>query len=372
MKLKTKRFSKLKPILKQTATMKRLVTLLLTIGIMAGAHAQSTTGWKPVFQDDFSNNKSGWGLNDQTKNTSKISFNNKRLVLEVFDNGDKRSTVYTKVNFNEDFILKTKVSAATEEKVGKDPTQFGLYFGYSSHKYKDEQGWYGMLLEFHEDKIWMAANNENGSRLFERLATDVSYDSKGDTEIGVVRQNGKVEFYVNGKKVYENDATTTSGGAISFYAARNQKALMSAITVYEKDIPPTPEEVAQEKALDEAVSEEEESVIVNAVSNLEFASGKSTISDKSIPALNQMAEMMVRNTKFRVILKGHTDDVGDPAANQKLSQDRVNSVIAYLVGKGINKDRLVGLGYGDKQPIADNETAEGRQKNRRVEFEIVL
>ena len=353
--------------------MKQVLTLLLTIGISFSLFAQSTSGWKPKFQDDFSNNKSGWGLNDQTKNTSKISFNNKRLVLEVNDNGDKRSSVYTTVDFNEDFILKTKVKAETEDKGNKsDPTQYGLYFGYSSHKYKGEQGWYGVLLNFHEDQVWMAANNENGTKLFERLATDISYDSSGDTEIGVVKEGGKVKFFINGKQVYENDATTTSGGAISFYAQKNQKALMSQITVYEKDIPPTPEEVAQEKAIDEAVSDAEETVIMEAVSNLEFATGKSSISDKSVPALNKMAEMMVRNTKFKVILKGHTDDVGDPAANLKLSQDRVNSVIAYLVSKGIDKGRLVGLGYGDQRPIADNDTPEGRQKNRRVEFEIVL
>jgi outer membrane protein OmpA-like peptidoglycan-associated protein len=353
--------------------MKRILTLLLTIGMTYSLFAQSTSGWKPLFQDDFSNNKSGWGLNDQTKNTSKISYNNKRLVIEVNDNGDKRSSVYTKVDFNEDFILKTKVKAETEDKGNKsEPTQYGLYFGYSSHKYKAEQGWYAILLNFHEDEVWMSANNENGTKLFERLAQDISYDSSGETEIGVQKENGKVKFYINGKMVYENDATTTSGGAISFYATKPQKALMSQITVYEKDIPPTPEKVAEEKAIDEAVSDEEETLIMEAVSNLEFATGKSSISDKSVPALNKMAEMMVRNTKFKVILKGHTDDVGDPAANQKLSQDRVNSVVAYLVGKGIDKGRLVALGYGDKQPIADNDTPEGRQKNRRVEFEIVL
>jgi outer membrane protein OmpA-like peptidoglycan-associated protein len=353
--------------------MKRILTLLLTVGISSSLFAQSTSGWKALFQDDFSNNKTGWSLNDQTKNTSKISFNNKRLVLEINDSGDKRSSAYTKVDFNEDFMLKTKVKAETEDKGNKsEPTQFGLYFGYSSHKYKGEQGWYGVLLNFHEDQVWMAANNENGTKLFERLAQDVSYDSSGDTEIGVVKENGKVKFYINGKMVYENDATTTSGGAVSFYATKQQKALMTEIAIYEKDIPPAPEKVAEAKAIDEAVSDEEEKTIMEAVSNLEFATGKSSISDKSVPALNKMAEMMVRNTKFKVILKGHTDDVGDAAANQKLSQDRVNSVVAYLVGKGIDKGRLVGLGYGDKQPIADNDTPDGRQKNRRVEFEIVL
>lgn len=367
---KTKRFSKLTHILTKTETMKRLSTLLLALGFVVVSHAQSTDGWISVMKDDFSNNKTGWGENETTVNTSKINYTNKRLVLAVNDQGERRSTAFTKVDFNKDFIFKAKVSAGSSDNGNKNsPTRYGFYIGYANHKYKDEQGWYGMFLNFHEDIIYIDGK-QAGQRFFESEVKSASYDAQGITEIGVMRDAGKVTFWVNGNKVYENTAVETSGGAISFFAQRKMKAFLSEVQIFEKA--PTPEEVAQEKAIDEAVSDEEEAAITEAIANLEFDTGKSSIRSGSIPALNTMAEMMVRNTKFKVILKGHTDDVGDPNANLKLSQDRVNSVINYLVSKGIDKSRFVGLGYGDKMPIADNDTPEGRQKNRRVEFEIVL
>ena len=68
---------------------------------------------------------------------------------------------------------------------------------------------------------------------------------------------------------------------------------------------------------------------------------------------------------------GHTDSVGSDAYNQKLSVQRAEAVKAYLVSKGIEKNRIYTEGKGEKQPIADNQTKEGRAKNRRVEIEVV-
>ncbi len=72
-----------------------------------------------------------------------------------------------------------------------------------------------------------------------------------------------------------------------------------------------------------------------------------------------------------IIAVGHTDSVGSDAYNQKLSVRRAEAVKAYLVGKGIEKNRVYTEGKGEKQPVADNKTAEGRAKNRRVEIEVV-
>jgi OOP family OmpA-OmpF porin len=72
-----------------------------------------------------------------------------------------------------------------------------------------------------------------------------------------------------------------------------------------------------------------------------------------------------------VVATGHTDSVGSDASNQKLSVRRAESVKAYLVSKGIEKNRIYTEGKGEKQPVADNKTAEGRAKNRRVEIEVV-
>ena len=72
-----------------------------------------------------------------------------------------------------------------------------------------------------------------------------------------------------------------------------------------------------------------------------------------------------------IIAVGHTDSVGSDAYNQKLSVRRSESVKAYLVSSGIEKNRVYTEGKGEKQPVADNKTAEGRAKNRRVEIEVV-
>ena len=72
-----------------------------------------------------------------------------------------------------------------------------------------------------------------------------------------------------------------------------------------------------------------------------------------------------------IIAVGHTDSVGSDAYNQKLSVRRSEAVKAYLVSKGIEKNRVYTEGKGEKQPVADNKTAEGRAKNRRVEIEVV-
>mgnify|MGYP000001640384 FL=1 len=72
-----------------------------------------------------------------------------------------------------------------------------------------------------------------------------------------------------------------------------------------------------------------------------------------------------------IIAVGHTDSIGTDAYNQKLSVRRAESVKAYLVSKGIEKNRIYTEGKGEKQPVADNKTKEGRAKNRRVEIEVV-
>ena len=80
----------------------------------------------------------------------------------------------------------------------------------------------------------------------------------------------------------------------------------------------------------------------------------------------------VKDINLEVIIAvGHTDSVGSDAYNQKLSVRRSEAVKAYLVSKGIEKNRVYTEGKGEKQPVADNKTAEGRAKNRRVEIEVV-
>ncbi len=117
------------------------------------------------------------------------------------------------------------------------------------------------------------------------------------------------------------------------------------------------------------VTEEDKKVVRDAISNLEFDLGKSTIRSHSFPSLDRVANLLVTKN-FSLKLAGHTDNTGSAALNLRLSKDRAEAVRQYLVSKGANASRIEATGYGQTQPIASNKTAVGRQQNRRVEFTL--
>jgi OOP family OmpA-OmpF porin len=114
----------------------------------------------------------------------------------------------------------------------------------------------------------------------------------------------------------------------------------------------------------------EEGQIVR-LNNIFFATGKSTLNSESFPELNRIALSMTENKTLTIELGGHTDNTGSDEFNLKLSQDRADSVREYLIGKGIEPDRVASKGYGETVPVAKNDTPEGQQRNRRVEFKIL-
>ena len=117
------------------------------------------------------------------------------------------------------------------------------------------------------------------------------------------------------------------------------------------------------------ITEEDKRVVAEAIKNLEFDFGKSTIRSKSYASLNRVAELLTTKN-FSLKLAGHTDNVGSNASNLKLSKNRAESVKAYLVSQGANPSRIEATGYGESQPISSNKTNAGRQNNRRVEFTL--
>ncbi|MFL9483503.1 OmpA family protein [Chitinophagaceae bacterium LWZ2-11] len=117
------------------------------------------------------------------------------------------------------------------------------------------------------------------------------------------------------------------------------------------------------------ITEEDRKIVRDAISNLEFDFGKATIRERSLPYLNNVANILIKKG-FSLKLAGHTDAIGSDEANMKLSKDRAESVKSYLVSQGADASRIQAMGYGKTQPIATNKTAEGRQQNRRVEFTL--
>jgi OOP family OmpA-OmpF porin len=107
------------------------------------------------------------------------------------------------------------------------------------------------------------------------------------------------------------------------------------------------------------------------INNIFFDFDKATLRNESYPELNRLLEFMNNYPNLRIHIQGHTDSVGDENYNQQLSQRRAEAVARFLRINGINTDRMIVEGKGESDPIADNNTAEGRQQNRRVEFEII-
>jgi outer membrane protein OmpA-like peptidoglycan-associated protein len=109
-------------------------------------------------------------------------------------------------------------------------------------------------------------------------------------------------------------------------------------------------------------------VLKEAYDNLTFVTNSDVIKPESFPSLDKVADFLSKNTNFRLDLVGYTDNVGSDEYNQKLSERRANAVKDYLVKKGIAETLITAVGKGETNPIADNSTAEGKEKNRRVEF----
>ncbi|MCW8850193.1 MAG: OmpA family protein, partial [Melioribacteraceae bacterium] len=102
--------------------------------------------------------------------------------------------------------------------------------------------------------------------------------------------------------------------------------------------------------------------------DITFDSGKTEIKKESEPILYNTLQELLDNPNLKIELRGYTDNVGSIISNKKLSQARADAVRIWLVKKGIDALRIKAVGYGSENPIADNSTKEGRNKNRRIEL----
>jgi outer membrane protein OmpA-like peptidoglycan-associated protein len=107
------------------------------------------------------------------------------------------------------------------------------------------------------------------------------------------------------------------------------------------------------------------------MNNIFFETGKSTLKPNSFEELNKIANFLTDNNAVKIQIEGHTDNVGKPDANLKLSKWRARAVQQYLKNKGISEERVKFDGFGATKPVAKNNTPQGRSQNRRVEFNIL-
>jgi len=194
------------------------------------------------------------------------------------------------------------------------------------------------------------------SKTKEPIGTSITYrDLETDKESGIARSNpsdGSYKITLPYNKVYSFFAEKEG-----FYSVRDSITVpdIKEYMEIERDIYLTPFEVGQNIPL----------------KNVFFVRSESTLLPASYPELNKLAKILNENPAVEIELAGHTDNVGDPQKNLVLSEQRVERVKEYLVGKGVAAERISGKGYGGTKPIADNSNEATRKLNRRVEFKIV-
>ena len=140
-----------------------------------------------------------------------------------------------------------------------------------------------------------------------------------------------------------------------FYSDNFFLSNRSPDSTYEKDIPLQPIEANA-------------SVVLK---NVFFDVNKFDLKPESEAELDKLVQLMNDNPAVKIQIGGHTDNVGKPADNLTLSNNRAKAVVTYLVSKNISPQRLVAKGFGETQPIDDNKTDEGRSRNRRTEMKVI-
>lgn len=174
-------------------------------------------------------------------------------------------------------------------------------------------------------------------------------NTKGDESSLIVSPDGSTA-------IFSSDKFGGQGG-LDLYSFALPEEARSKPVEYKEEIT----EVAPEMEVGESIT----------LKNVFFQTGKYTLLEVSIVELDKVVEMMQKHPNMRIELGGHTDNVGRPESNQKLSEQRAKAVYDYLVSHGIAAERLTYKGYGQTQPVADNDTAEGRLQNRRTVFTIL-
>jgi outer membrane protein OmpA-like peptidoglycan-associated protein len=168
-----------------------------------------------------------------------------------------------------------------------------------------------------------------------------------------------------------NGCPDTDGDGI---ADKDDKCPDQAGVVAKKGCPEEIKPVAEKKIVRDEKPEvtEAREKLASAARAVQFESAKAILKDASYDVLDEVVALMRKNPSYSLSISGYTDDVGDDETNLKLSQDRTKACYDYLIFRGIKAERIRYAGFGEARPIASNNTAEGREMNRRVEFELIL
>ncbi len=165
-----------------------------------------------------------------------------------------------------------------------------------------------------------------------------------------------------------NESCINRAETINYREKRRFKGYKNNKPIQRK--PPVENEKGQPVIVQERVPQKLEVNKVYTLKHVYFESGKARLNTDSQKELDQIVEVLQNNPALTITVSGHTDNTGDESNNLELSQRRAEAVINYLSAKGISTNRLIAKGYGSAKPLTANDTEQGRESNRRVEFVI--
>lgn len=259
--------------------------------------------------------------------------------------------------------------AAQDAEGSKDHPMFSRMPGYAISNY-DAQ-------DFGAYEFWQNANADPVKKVegkFWEIQYAIPEGAKKAGPIQIGRNYTDLIVKRGGKKLYE-DLTSGGGSTVATLPVGNGRSLWLSVQVNNNGEGYTlfiVEEADMKQEVEFTAGELAEALKTKgsiAVRNILFDTGKATIKPESAGALAIIADVLKGDETLKIEIQGHTDNVGAPAANLKLSQDRAAAVKAHLVSTGgIASARLTTAGLGDTKPVGDNKTDEGRALNRRVEL----
>jgi len=211
-----------------------------------------------------------------------------------------------------------------------------------------------------------------------QMLTDATVTVEGPDRISV-RSKTPVSFLVDDFGLSDNlsKIAETAGGfqivskmTIEYqftFNRRNAGAVSPLVVAAEEPAAASALEAQGDFSVEECVGRFE---ILSETGNIYFASGSANLDNESTFVLKTIIDIFKRCPGLRIMVSGHTDDVGSNEMNQKLSLRRAQAVVDYLVGAGIESGRLLSTGYGEDRPMVENDSAFNKSRNRRIEFAL--
>lgn len=255
--------------------------------------------------------------------------------------------------------------------------------GYPINSEKDELG---IVVTSDGEVAYFGAQNLNNQRgwdvyefkMPEKAKPERVLILKGEVknDSGEIPENASVEVkYAQSKTVEKINVNKDDGRyAAVVKVAKNEDVLVSVAgddiafntkVVARKDDPKPP--VVAKLNMNAEMSAPEKAFVIN---DIYYETARAEINPKSLLILDEFAEYLISKPNIHIEIRGHTDNVGNDASNLALSMERAFEVMSYLVSKGVDGKRISSKGFGESKPIAENDSEEGRAKNRRTEFVI--